>query len=290
MPAPVEPPTGVSYRTMIEQLREISQRPAPWSVSTVKELWTRPHLAQQMLKYHLSQDTDHSSRKIAEIDRIVAWLDSQLAFSGKRVVDLGCGPGLYSRRMAKFGGLVTGVDFSPNSLQYARSRDMHNMEYIEADYLEDDLPGGFDVAVMIYYDFCAMAPDKRQLLLGRIHSLLAPGGKLAIDLYGPGSFEAVDDHIEIEEQLMFGFFAEGDYVGIHRTDVYEDDWLSLDRFFIVEEDQTWQIFNWAQYYSPESAAAELAEAGFMVNAMTGGLDGEPLEDDSKTIGVIAERI
>ena len=274
---------------MIEQLRELSRRPEPWSVSTVKELWTRPHLAREMLKYHLSQESDHSSRKIEAIDQIVAWLDTQLALSGKRVVDLGCGPGLYSRRMAKCGALVTGVDFSPNSLQYARSRDMHNLEYIEADYLENELPGGYDVAVMIYYDFCALAPDKRQHLLGRIHSMLAEGGKLVLDLYGPGSFDAVDDHIEIEEQLMFGFFAEGDYVGIHRTDVYQDDWVSLDRFAIFEANETWQIFNWAQYYTPETAAAELNEAGFMVNAMTGGLDGEPLSDDSNTIGVIAER-
>ena len=43
------------------------------------------------------------------------------------------------------------------------------------------------------------------------------------------------------------------------------------------------------HYTTESAAVELGEAGFMVNIITGGLDGEPLADDSKTIGVIAEK-
>ena len=56
---------------MYKLLRELAHRPEPWSVSTVKELWTRPHLAKEMLKYHLSQETDHSSRKIESIDRIV---------------------------------------------------------------------------------------------------------------------------------------------------------------------------------------------------------------------------
>lgn len=275
--------------TMYELLKELALRPEPWSVSTVKELWTRPHLAHEMLKYHLSQETEHSSRPIATIEKIVAWIDGQLDLDGKRVVDLGCGPGLYSRRMAKSGARVTGVDFSANSLDYARGRDMQNVEYVEADYLEDDLPGGFDVAVLIYYDYCAMAPDKRRRLLQKIHTMLNPGGHLVVDLNGPGAFDTVSEHIEIEDRLMFGFFAPGEYIGIHKTDVYEDDWVSLDRFAVVEPGETWQIFNWAQYYTPESAVAELGEAGFMVNVMTGGLDGEELADDSKTIGLIAEK-
>ena len=275
---------------MYKLLRELAHRPEPWSVSTVKELWTRPHLAKEMLKYHLSQETDHSSRKIESIDRIVDWLDEQLEFDGKRVIDLGCGPGLYSRRMARRGARVTGVDFSANSLEYARTRDTDGVEYVQADYLEDELPAGFDIAVMIYFDYCAQSPGNRRLLLDRIRALLEPGGRLALDLYGPGAFDAVGEHVQIEDRLMNGFFAPGDYVGVHRTDVYEEERLSLDRFFIVEPGEAWQIFNWAQYYSPETAAAELAGAGFMVRAMAGGLDGEPLADDSKTIGVIAEKV
>ncbi|MEE4216474.1 MAG: class I SAM-dependent methyltransferase [Xanthomonadales bacterium] len=274
---------------MYPLLADLAKKPEPFSVSTVKELWTRPHLAGEMLKYHLSQDSDHSSRPIATIEKIVAWIDGQLDLEGKRVVDLGCGPGLYARRMAKLGARVTGIDFSANSLEYARSRDMRNMEYIEADYLEDDLPGGFDIAVLIYYDFCAMAPDKRNRLLQKIRVMLNPGGHLVLDLYGPGAFDAVSEHLEIENRLMFGFFAPGDYIGIHKTDVYDDDWVSLDRFVVVEPGETWQIFNWAQYFTPERAVEELAAAGFMVSVMTGGLDGEPLADHSKSIGLIAEK-
>ena len=272
-----------------DALKALTHRPAPFSVSTVKELWTKPHLAEQMLMHHLSQDSPHSSRLISDIDRIVDWIDAQLDLGGKRVVDLGCGPGLYARRMARKGAHVTGVDFSANSLEYARSREMERIEYLQADYLQDDLPGGFDIAVLIYYDYCAMGPENRALLLGKIHDMLNPGGHLVIDLAGPGAFDAIADDIQIEEQMMGGFFAPGDYVGVHKTDVYEEDGVSLDRFLVLEPDDNWQIFNWVQYYTPESAAAELGEAGFMVNALTGGLDGEPLADDSQTIGVIAEK-
>ena len=137
---------------MYSTLSDLARRPEPWSVSTVRELWTRPHLANEMLKHHLSQESDHSSRRIGEIDRIVDWLDGQLDFDGKRVIDLGCGPGLYARRMAERGARVTGVDFSANSIAYARGQG-GDVDYLEADYLEDPLPGGFDVATIIYYDY-----------------------------------------------------------------------------------------------------------------------------------------
>ena len=121
---------------MYKQLRQLAHRPEAWSVSTVKELWTRPHLAREMLKYHLSQETEHSSRTIDQIDAIVAWIDAQLELSGKRVIDLGCGPGLYARRMARRGANVTGVDFSANSLEYARTRSMDRLEYRQAYFRE----------------------------------------------------------------------------------------------------------------------------------------------------------
>lgn len=269
--------------------RELSELPQPYSVSTIRELWTRPHLANEMLKHHLSQESDHSSRRVEEIDRIVGWLDDQLDLAGKRVIDLGCGPGLYTRRVARLGARVTGVDFSAVSLDYARSREMTNVEYLQADYLADPLPQGFDVAVMIYYDYCAMAPQQRSLLLSRIRELLHPGGRLVLDLPGPGAFDRVGVQVEIEQRLMGGFFAAGDYVGIHKTDVYEDEWISLDRFLILEPEQRWQIFNWMQYFTAESAATELAAGGFMASVLTGGLDGTPLQADSDTIGVIAEK-
>ena len=86
---------------------------------------------------------------------------------------------------------------------------------------------------------------------------------------------------------MNGFWAKGDYVGIQRTFVYPDKRLSLDRYLIVEPNETWQIFNWYQHYTPESLQAELSRAGFADATMAGDLTGKPLEIDGDFIGVIA---
>ena len=39
-----------------------------------------------------------------------------------KILDLGCGPGLYASRLARLGHRVTGIDFSPASIRYARQQ------------------------------------------------------------------------------------------------------------------------------------------------------------------------
>ena len=275
---------------MYELLQDISRRPQPFSRYTAKALWTRPHLARQMLQYHLNQESELASRRFETIDQIVSWIDSQLGLSGKRVCDLGCGPGLYTQRFAARGADVNGVDFSAHSLEYARLKAKENKQsisYTQADYLSDDLPVGFDIVTLIYTDYSVLSPTQRASLLGRIRKMLKPGGRLVMDVAGMGSLANKEECTLIESNLMSGFWAEGDYVGIQRSFVYPDECLSVDRYVIVEPAGTWQVFNWFQYFTPAGLQKELGSAGFAVERMFGGLRGEPLQDDGDFIGVIA---
>ena len=275
---------------MYELLQDIAQRPEPFSRYTTMELWTRPHLAQQMLSFHLNQETDLASRRFEIIDQVVNWIDSQLHLSGKSMCDLGCGPGLYAQRFSDKGADVTGVDFSALSLEYADLKAKENeqsIRYIHADYLVDDLPTGFDIVTLIYTDLCVLSPEQRTILLGRMREMLNADGQIVIDVAGMGLLTGKEECTLIDDQLMNGFWAKGDYVGIQRTFVYPDERLSLDRYLIVEPNETWQIFNWYQHYTPESLQAELRRAGFADVKMVGDLTGKPLEIDGDFIGVIA---
>jgi SAM-dependent methyltransferase len=273
-----------------ELLRDISGRPQPFSRYTARELWTRPHLARQMLRFHLDQETDLASRRFETIDQVVNWIDAQLNLSGKRVCDLGCGPGLYAMRFADKGADVTGIDFSSHSLEYARlkaNEGGYAIRYQQADYLQDELPAGFDVVTLIYTDYCVLSPAQRKTLLGRIREMLKPGGKFVMDVSGTGSFAGKQDSTRIENRLMGGYWAEGDYVGIHQAFVYKQANLSLDRYTIVEPHETWEIFNWFQHFTEESLRSELGSAGFEISQMAGDLTGKPLTSGSDFIAVIA---
>jgi SAM-dependent methyltransferase len=275
---------------MYELLQDVAQRPEPFSRYTAMELWTRPHLARQMLSFHLNQETDLASRRFETIDQVVDWIDSQLHLAGKSICDLGCGPGLYTQRFSSKGADVTGVDFSARSLEYADLKARENeqpIRYIHADYLSDDLPTGFDIVTLIYTDLCVLSPEQRTILLGRMREMLNPDGRIVIDVAGMGLLTGKEECTRIEAQLMNGFWAEGDYVGIQRTFVYSEEHLSLDRYLIVEPNEAWQIFNWLQHYTPESLQAELRHAGFAVVQMVGELTGKPLQPGGDFIGVIA---
>lgn len=51
--------------------------------------------------------------------------------SGQRVLDVGCGNGLYARRLAELGAEVLAFDFSANMIAHARARESAHPEKIE---------------------------------------------------------------------------------------------------------------------------------------------------------------
>ena len=277
---------------MYEFLYDFTQRPEPFSRYTADELWTRPYLARQMLKFHLDQNSDLASRKTISIEKIVDWIDTELEISGKTLCDLGCGPGLYAQRFFEKGANVTGVDFSANSIEYAKShaeKASLPINYINADYLSDALPDALDIVTMIYCDFCVLSPTQRGALLLRMAGMLCAGGHLAIDVAGVAALKHKTETTLIEKQLMNGFWADGDYIGMQHSYIYPEILLSLDRYLIVEPGESWEIFNWFQHFTPLSIESELNQAGFEIEQMSESLTGEKLRPDSEVIGIIARK-
>jgi SAM-dependent methyltransferase len=87
---------------MFEELERINRRPEPFATMTIRELWTDPHISERMLRYHLDDAAEGASRPAAFVDRSVAWIAEAFALgAGSRVLDLGCGPGQYTTRLAR---------------------------------------------------------------------------------------------------------------------------------------------------------------------------------------------
>jgi len=275
---------------MYDQLKEIHQRPKAFSVYTVDALWTRPHLAAQMLQTHLNQGTPLASRPFAAIDRFVSWLDETFSLKGKAVCDLGCGPGLYAERYAERGATVSGLDFSANSIEYAKnsaSGKNVTVAYIVANYLSDPLPQNQDLITLIYCDLCPLSPDQRQTLLGKVRKSLRPNGIFVFDVASMKAFEAKTNNTAFGHNYMDGFWSEKDYFAFHNAYRYEDQNISLDHFVIIEEHDTWEIYNWMQYYTPESIASELKANGFELVDILDGFGADKADDT--TFGVIARQ-
>jgi SAM-dependent methyltransferase len=277
---------------MYDVLREQYTRPAPFSRYTAATLWTDDHISGRMLAHHLDPDTDIASRRAATVDGIVDWIDRTIALSGKSVLDLGCGPGLYATRMAERGAIVTGIDFSERSIAWARNAAAEaglTIDYRYQDYLAGDLPAGQDLIVLIYGDLCALSPAQRRTLTGKAVYALKPGGAFICDVFSLAQYAEREETATYGRRFMDGFWAAGDYFGFLNTFLYDELKLALDRHLIVEPERTREVFNWLQYFDPRELSEELAEAGLMTEAIVDALTGGPWEDGSRMFAVVARR-
>lgn len=104
--------------------------------------------------------------------------------AGSRLLDLGCGPGFYARRLAeRFGDLrVTGIDRSESQLRYARlraeTRRLENCDFRRGDVQDLALPDGSAGAVVCSRLFTVI--PGREKALGEMYRVLAPGGRCFI--------------------------------------------------------------------------------------------------------------
>lgn len=149
--------------------------------------WHEADFSARMLQEHLLQQHDRASRRFEKVDRHVSWLHgSILCGRPARVLDLGCGPGLYTSRLARLGHDCVGIDFSPASIDHARfeaAREDLACEYRLQDLAAGDFGDGYDAALLVFDEFNTFAPGDARTILGEVRRALVPGGVLVLEVH-----------------------------------------------------------------------------------------------------------
>ena len=279
---------------MFEELEKINTRPKPFEFYTASDLWAEEHTSRQMLSFHLNEEIDVSSRNAAFIDRSVDWIASHFKIGTRaKIADFGCGPGLYTTRLAKKQAVVTGLDFSIRSIQYAQEvadREGLSIRYINQDYLEYEIDDRFDLILMIMCDFCALSPFQRRKLLSKFHTILKSGGSILLDVYSLKAFKQREEMAMYEANLLNGFWSPNKYYGFLNTFKYEKEKVVLDKYTIVEAGRTRTVYNWLQYFSPGVLESELMESGFKVEGFYSDVAGSPFGSENEEFAVVARKI
>ncbi len=255
--------------------------------------WTDPHIARQMLAFHLDPEIDAASRRPETIDRSTAWIAQIPGLQpGAQVLDLGCGPGLYAARLAQAGFQVTGVDFSQNSIDYARETARQQnlrIDYRCQDYLQLSDEALYDAALLIYGDFCPLSPEQRARLLANLRRALKPGGYFILDVSTP----------RLRQQAGLkngwyatagGFWKPGPHLVLEQGFAYPGD-IYLDQYTVIEADGKISLYrNWFQDYTAESIQAELESHGMVIESLWSDLTGTPYEPMTPWIGVVCRKL
>lgn len=111
------------------------------------------------------------------------WLNPQ---PGERILDLGCGDGQLTSRIAASGAVVNGVDASPDMVAAARSRGVA-AEQAPAErlpYADASFDAVFSNAALHW----VRGQDE---MMAQVHRVLKPGGRFVAEMGGHGNIAAI---------------------------------------------------------------------------------------------------
>jgi 2-polyprenyl-6-hydroxyphenyl methylase/3-demethylubiquinone-9 3-methyltransferase len=124
-------------------------------------------------------DTQGEFKTLHDINPLrIEFIQSYADIAGKRIVDVGCGGGILTEGLAKFGADVLGIDLSEELIDIA---DLHGLESgvnahyqkISAEALAQQQPGSFDHVTCM--EMLEHVPDPGSII-SACASLVKPGG------------------------------------------------------------------------------------------------------------------
>ncbi|HHH30562.1 MAG TPA: class I SAM-dependent methyltransferase [Polyangiaceae bacterium] len=214
---------------------------------------------------------------------------------GSRVLELGSGSGRVALDLAARGHVVTGMDVEPALIDVAREQvaavgedARERLRFIEGDIRDFDLDERFDRIIVPFNTLCCLLT--RSDLEGCFRSAsrhLEPGGLFAFDIYRGDPDTTVDEGethlVRIDD-------------GARSWDVYErarahDDPFRADTCyrFRANGDEERHLTIAQRLVTDDEVERALQLADLSTRQRFGGFEGEPLDDDSPHLVVVAER-
>jgi SAM-dependent methyltransferase len=261
--------------------------PKPWAEGD-NIPWNEPEFSRRMLREHLSQEHDAASRRAEVIEQQVSWIHSEL-LSGQasKILDLACGPGLYSSRLARLGHKCIGIDYSPASIEYAvnhATQENLDCTYIEGDIRNTGFGYEFDIVMLIFGEFNVFRPEDAKQLLMKANRSLKTGGQLLLEVHPIDWIRSTGEKSPSWYSSESGLFSDKPHICLTEAFWDENSGTATRRYFIIDA-STGEVSRYAQTFQAYDIAgyrAILNESGFYGVRTYPALTGD---DNFKTEGL-----
>ncbi len=210
------------------------------------------------------------------------------SFDNNIVLDLGCGTGSVTKRLAKEGYDMIGVDSSPQMLQIAVENNSEDILYLLQDMRSFELYGTVEAVVSLCDSINYITEYEDLVSVFRlVNNYLDPGGIFIFDLKTEHSFTQIGESVIAEEREECSFIWENHFDTEQKINEYH---LTL---FIRAQDGRYDKYveeHYQKAYSIEEMIHALQESGLQFVAAYEALTQKPAEKDNDRIYVIAKEV
>jgi len=218
-------------------------------------------------------------------EKEVSALVSLLALDhAKKILDLACGFGRHTNRLAVMGHHMTGVDVKPGFLEIARQDAFQkgvNVHYQQDDMRFITFENEFDCVMLLFTAFGYFSDEENLQVLVNTRNALCPGGLLIFDTNLRDTF-LKNMHpffvVEKEGNLMIDRISFDSLQGrLYNKRVVIRDGIRKDKPFFV------------RLHNPNEIQALITRAGLILDHIYGGWDAQELSQESNRMVVIARK-
>jgi SAM-dependent methyltransferase len=220
-------------------------------------------------------------RTDTETNSIIRLLDLN---SPSTILDLACGYGRHTNRLAELGHQMTGVDIMPGFLEIARHDAMQRG--VEVNYIQEDMRRllfheAFDYTLLLFTAFGYFCDEENLRVLKNIANALKPGGRVIFDTHNRDNFlkNILPYYVtEKEGNLMID---RGSFDCL--TGYWENRRIVIRSG--IRREKPFKI----RLYNPNEICDWLERAGLTVEHIYGGWDGQPISPEEPRMIIIGRK-
>jgi SAM-dependent methyltransferase len=230
-------------------------------------------------------------RSLAQVEADVDWLAKHLAPApGAAILDIGCGPGLYSNRLAAHGYQVTGIDIAQAFLDHAQAEAQaqgvaDNCTYRQLSMFDMAYETEFETVLLIQSIASRLDLTELQTLLTKIHAALKPAGHFLAEFQVTSS-EFASNEATITESISFlahSPWSDQFHAWLLRDLIFPDAAERVNHHLLLNADgqlaEYWSRFS---LYSIPALTGLWQACGFRVQAVFGQTLGQPHQAADET--------